>query len=188
MSRSRWRTEVAWASPQLLLGTFLVVLAAAYALTGTAPAAVGPPPAVAVDPDGVPTRRVEVRYVVVDALGLERPGFDDAALPTGSADDAGALLGAALAALRRDLVASGSWPAAVPTATGFVVDLDRGRIAVVDVPAAPSDLRVDVAAELAVLRSLVATARLAVAADDVRVTVAGEERPSLWGRVAIGAE
>jgi len=188
MRRGRWRSEVAWASPQLLLGAFLVVLAAAYALSGRPPANVGPPPAVAVDPGAAPMRQVEVRYVVVDALGLERPGFEDAALPAAAAADPSAQLEAALTALRRDLLASGLWPEAIPAAAGYVVDLDRRRIAIVDVPAAPSDLRIDVAAELAVLRSLVATARLAVAAAEVRVTVGGEERASLWGRVAIGAE
>jgi hypothetical protein len=100
--------------------------------------------------------------------------------------DAGARLTAALTALRDDLLESGVWPREVEAPVGFVIELDRRRVAVVDVGALPARLVVDVADELASVRSLVATARLAASADEVRITVAGEERPSLWGRVALG--
>lgn len=125
---------------------------------------------------------VEVRFVVVDALGLERPGFADVALA--DVDDASARLTAALGALRDDLLAGGIWPAGADAATGFVIELGRRRIAVVDVPALPVGATIDVADELAIVRSLVATARAAATADEVRITVAGEERPSVWGRIA----
>ncbi len=170
-----------WAAPQLLIAAFVLLLAAVFALTGGVPR-VEPPPAVGGGDDAPPPVVVEVRFVVVDARGLERPGYADVAL-TGE-DDPSARLTAALGALREDLVASGVWPAEADAATGFVIELDRRRLAVVDVPEAPAGLRVDVDDELAVMRSLVATARAAVTADEVRITVAGEERPSLWGKVA----
>jgi len=171
-----------WAAPQLLIAGFALVLAVAYALTGGVPRPVPPPP-MGVSDATSPRAVVEVRFVVVDAQGLERPGFAD--VPLVGVDDASARLTAALGALRDDLIARGVWPAAVAAPAGFVIDLDRRRVAVVDMPAPPADLQVDVARELAVVRSVVATARGAVAADEVRVTVAGEERPSLWGKVAL---
>jgi len=172
----------AWAAPQLLIAVFAVLIAVAFALTGGVPPP-EPPPTVAGGAVPRPPVEIEVRFVVVDARGLERPGFADVAL-TGE-DDASARLTAALAALRDDLRAGGTWPADVEAATGFVIELDRRRLAVVDVPEAPAGARIDVDDELAVMRSLVATARAAVAADGVRITVAGEERPSLWGKVAL---
>jgi hypothetical protein len=171
----------AWAAPQLLIAVFALLLAVAFALTGGAPRVEPPPPVGGGDPPRPPVE-VEVRFVVVDAQGLERPGFADVALV--DADDASARLTAALGALREDLLARGVWPADVGAATGFVVELDRRRLAVVDVPEAPPGARLDVDDELALMRSLVATARAAVEADEVRITVAGEERPSLWGKVA----
>jgi hypothetical protein len=170
-----------WAAPQLLIAAFALVIAVAFALTGGAPRVEAPPLVGGGDAPGPPVV-VEVRFVVVDARGLERPGFADVALP--GADDESARLTAALGALRDDLMAGGAWPADVEAATGFVIELGRRRLAVVDVPAAPAGLRIDVADELAVMRSLVATARAAVTADEVRITVAGDERPSLWGKVA----
>ncbi len=171
-----------WAAPQLLIAGFALTLAVTYALTGGAPRP-SPPPSMGQVGDMLPPTVVEVRFVVVDAQGLERPGFADVNLA--GADDASARLTAALGALRADLLARGVWPANVAAPAGFVIDLDRRRVAVVDMAALPPDLQVDVAQELAVVRSVVATARGAVAADEVRVTVAGEERPSLWGKVAL---
>jgi len=165
----------------LLIAAFVLLLAVAFALTGGAPR-VEPPPAVAGGGSPRPPVVVEVRFVVVDARGLERPGYADVALS--EAEDSSARLTAALGALRDDLLASGLWPAGVDAATGFVIELDRRRLAVLDVPELPSGTRIGVDDELAVMRSLVATARAAANADEVRITVAGEERPSLWGKVA----
>ena len=171
----------AWAAPQLIIAAFVLLLAAAFALTGGSPR-IEPPPVVTGADDARPPAVVEVRFVVVDARGLERPGFADVTLA--GEDDPNARLTAALGALRDDLLASGVWPAEVDAATGFVIELDRRRLAVVDVPEAPAGSPIEVDDELAVMRSLVATARAAVTADEVRITVAGEERPSLWGKVA----
>jgi hypothetical protein len=176
---------VRWASPQLLLAGFLFLLSLGYAVTGGALRSMPAPPALVVDMGPAQLRTVEVRYVVVDVLGLERPGYADVGLPQRLADDPSARLSAALAALRTDLVEIGVWPAAVGAPVGFFVELDRRRLAVVDVAAIPPGGAVDVAVEWAAVRSLVATARLAVAADEVRITVGGEERPTLWGRVAL---
>jgi hypothetical protein len=180
------RLDVRWASPHLLLAGFLFALALAYAWSGAPQRGVPAPPPLALDPAQPDLLPVEVRYVVVDAMGLERPGYADVGLPPRAVDDPSGRLSAALAALHGDLTEMGAWPAAVGAPVGFVVELDRRRLAVVDVAAAPAGVSVDVAVEWAVVRSLVATARAAVGADEVRITVAGEERPSLWGRVALG--
>ena len=103
---------------------------------------------------------LEVRFVVVDDLGLERPAFADAVLPRDQAEDPGARLTAALAALRAELVAAAVWPASVAAPTAFVFELDRERVAVVDVGRPGPDEGVTVAQEWAALRSVVATARV----------------------------
>ena len=179
---SRPARGVVWGSPQVLLAALAFVFAVGFAVTG-AGSRVPPPPSLAGTDVAPPVRTEEVRYVVVDARGLERPGFADVPLPAG-VDDANARLTAALDALRADLLALGVWPEVVPAPAGFVVQLDRRRLAVVDVPPITPGTTVDVGRELTVVRSLVATARAAAAADEVRVTVGGEERLSLWGKVA----
>lgn len=172
-----------WASPQVLVALVLVAVTLVYAVGGRREP-LDPPPPVPVTP--TPTSATverEVRYVVVDEAGLERPGFADVALAPDVADDRAVRLTSALAALRDDLVASGTWPGAVPAPGAFVFELDRAVIAVVDVAPLGDDASVSVAQEWAALRSIVATARVEVAADDVHVTVGGGPAPSLWGHV-----
>lgn len=176
-------------SPQVLLPAFALVMAAIYAAT----AAFGPPsPALpgvpAVAAAGTETETREVRFVVVDEQGLERPAFADVVLARDQAEDPGALLSAALAALRSDRMAAGVWPASVAAPTAFVFELDRQRIAVVDVGRPGPDEGVTVAQEWAALRSIVATARVEVAADAVHVTVAGSPADAVWGHVALPPE
>jgi hypothetical protein len=177
--------DIRWASPHLLLAGLLFVVALGYALSG-APQRLVPPPPLTVEPAQPDLRALEVRYVVVDTLGLERPGYADVDLPQRAFDDPSGRLTAALAALHGDLTTIGTWPVAVGAPVGFVIELDRRRVAVVDVAPLPAGVSVDVADEWSALRSLVATARAAVAADEVIVTVDGQERPSMWGRVAVG--
>ena len=176
-------------SPQVLLPAFALVLAALYATT----AAFGPPspplpgvPAVAAV--GTETVTREVRCVVVDERGLERPAFADAVLARDQAEDPGARLTAALAALRSERIAAGAWPASVAAPTAFVFELDRRRVAVVDVGRPGPDEGVTVAQEWAALRSVVATARVEVAADAVRITVEGAPADAFWGHVALVAD
>lgn len=176
-------------SPQVLLPALALVLAALYAAT----AAFGPPtpplpdvPAVA--GGGTETAVHEVRFVVVDEEGLERPGFADAVLPRDRSEDPGTRLTAALAALRAERIAAGAWPLSVAEPTAFVFELDRRRIAVVDVGRPGPDEGVTVAQEWAALRSVVATAQVEVAADVVRITVEGSPADAFWGHVALPPE
>lgn len=176
-------------SPQVLLPAFAFVLAAVYAAT----AAFGPrslplPGVPAITADASETAVREVRFVVVDEQGLERPAFADAVLARDRADDAGARLTAALAALRAERVAAGTWPASVAAPTAFVFELERRRVAVVDVGRPAPGEGVTVAQEWAALRSVEATARVEVAADDVRVTVDGAPAAAFWGHVALAPD
>lgn len=176
-------------SPQVLLSTLALVLAAIYAATsalGTPPPALPGMPAVAADVGEAATR--EVRFVVVDEQGLERPAFADAVLTRDQLDDPGARLTAALAALRAERVAAGAWPPSVGAPTAFVFELDRRRVAVVDVDRPGADEGVTVAREWAALRSIVATARVEAAVDVVRVTVEGVPAEAFWGHVALDPE
>jgi len=142
------------------------------------------PAALAELPATTEVRRVEAAYLVVDARGLERPGFAEVAQPV-AANEESARLGASLLALRDDLVEMGVWPASLPAARAVVIEVDRQRIALIDVPALPLGTRVDIGGEWMVVRSLQATAQRVSRADAVRITVDGEEAPSLWGAIAL---
>ena len=184
--RSRIRTlarSVRWASPQVLLPLFALVWGLGYWLSAGVERIPTPLPLVELPAEG-PPRTTEAAYLVVDALGLERPGYALVTVPSG-ANEESARLGASLLGLRDDLVAAGVWPASLPAARAAVIEVDRRRLALIDVPALPAGTRVSVAAELMVVRSLRATAERVARADEVRMTVAGEETPSLWGAVAL---
>jgi hypothetical protein len=175
-------------SPQVLLSGLALVLAALYALGALTGGTVATPVEVPTfDVEAVATVPREVRFVVVDEAGLERPGFADVALPRERADDVATRLVAALAALRTDRLERGAWPPSVPAPDAFVYELERRTVAVVDVAALGVGEGVGVAQELAALRSIVATARAEAGADEVRITVAGAPARSLWGHVALPA-
>ncbi len=176
-------------SPQVLLPAFAIVLAALYAATAAFAPPTPPMPGVpAVAAVGTETAVREVRFVVVDERGLERPAFADAVLARDQVEDPGARLTAALAALRTERIAAGAWPASVAAPTAFVFELDRRRVAVVDVGRPGSEDGVTVAQEWAALRSVVATARVEAEADDVRITVEGAPADAFWGHVAIAPD
>lgn len=177
--RERW-----WAVPQVLLPAVAFVVAALFAAATAFGPSVPPPPPLP-GTGAVAARAIrEVRYVIVDELGLERPAFAEVELPVAAADDPGARLTAALALLRDERVAAGAWPPSVPAPSAFVFELDRRRVAVVDVGRPDPLDPPTVAVEHAALRSLVATARAEAGADDVRITVAGAPAASLWGHVS----
>lgn len=197
MSRSRIEAlggRPWWGAPQVLLPAFLLLVALVYTVSGRAPSAAPPPGPLLGGEEGGLSRTVEIRYVVVDEEGLERPGFADLPMTETAAQDATELLNAALTALHADLLAQGVWPAAVPAPRGYVLVLDRRRVAVVDVrssgeDAMPGTVRTrpltTTAVELGAMRSLMATALVAVDAVEVRITVDGEPADSLWGNVAL---
>lgn len=174
---------VRWSSPQLLLALGLVLLAMVQlvaALWGTRTSA----------PSAVEWVReeqrvaVEVPFVVVDVRGLERPAFAVRELVAGNLNDE-RRLNAALAALVVELQSAGVWPAELAAPLALLFEVDRRRIAVVDVPPLPASVRVGVGEEWAALRSLLATVRAVAAPAEVRFTVGGEETLTLWGSVAL---
>ena len=176
-------------SPQVLLPALALVLAALYAATavfGTPSPELPGVPAVAAL--GTETVASEVRFVIVDELGLERPGFADAEFARDQVEDPGVRLTAALAALRDERIAAGAWPASVVAPTAFVFELDRRRVAVVDVGRPAPGEGVTVAQEWAALRSVVATARVEAAADAVRITIDGAPADDFWGHVSLAPE
>ncbi len=173
-----------WTSPQVLLAWVLLAVAAVYAVSARPPTVEPPPPVPIARETAQRTVEREVRYVVVDEDGLERPGFADVALPADAADDRSVRLSAAVDALRSDLVEAGTWPAAVAAPTALVFDLDRRAVAAIDLDPLPPAAAVSVAQEWSVVRSLVATARAEVGADEVHLTVAGTPAEAVWGHVA----
>lgn len=181
-----------WGAPQVLLAVFALVLGGIYALSARPVPSIGPAPGPLLGEDGeAALRMVEVRYLVVDQEGLERPGFADVPMTELAAQDPTELLNASLAALRADLLSQGAWPVVVPDPKGYVLLLDRRRVAVVDLSsgaapgAGPARPLTSVAVELGAVRSLIATALIAVDAAEVRITVDGVQAESLWGNVAL---
>jgi hypothetical protein len=164
--------------PVLAFGFGVVLLVVSW------PEAVPPAPTLMFEAPVVQQRAVEVAYVVVDADGLERPGFVTALLEQTSGDPH-QTLNAALAGLVADLSASGIWPPSVPAPTGYLIEVARRRVAVVDVAPLPAGALWPTELEWAALRSLLATAQRLTGAADVRVTVGGFEQASLWGKIAL---
>jgi hypothetical protein len=176
-------------SPQVLLPAFLLVLAVLFVVSSAFDPPSPPPPALPTVAAGASeTATREVRFVVVDELGLERPAFADAVLARDQVEDPGARLTAALAALRAERAAVGAWPTSVAAPNAYVFELDRRRIAVVDVARPGPEDGVSVAQEWAALRSIEATARVEAAVDVVVVTVDGAPSASFWGHVALPPE
>lgn len=175
--------RVRWASPPVLLPFFALLWAISYGLSGFEESL--PPPAeLAALPAATEARRIEAPYLVVDAIGLERPGFAEVVLRD-AANEESALLSASLQALRDDLASAAIWPASLPSARAVVLEIDRQRLALIDVPALPAGTWLEIGQELVVVRSLVATAVRVARVDAVRITVAGEETSALWGAVAL---
>lgn len=175
--------RVAWFTPQVLLPLLLLGFALLLLLF-TPNAAVPPAPTLLIEAPSLEQRLVEVAYVVVDAAGLERPGFADAWLERNN-EDPHQTLNASLFALVADLTGAGAWPRSVPAPSAYLIEIDRRRLAVVDVaPLAPGETW-PTELEWMVVRSIDATARRAALASDVRITVAGMETASLWGKIAL---
>lgn len=123
----------------------------------------------------------DVRVVMVGEDGSERSRSVRLALPLGASQR----LAAVVAALRDELVQEGVWPNDLPSPRVFVETLDRRAVAVIDM-LVPTGVAVSVAQELALLRSLTATAE-ANGALDVRFLRGGEPTGTLLEHVAVPA-
>lgn len=123
----------------------------------------------------------DVRVVMVDEAGLERNRSVRLALPPGASQR----LAAVMTALRDELAQEGVWPSDLPAPRVFVETIDRRTVAVIDM-LVPAGAAVSVAQELALLRSLTATAE-ANGAVDVRFLRGGEPTGTLLEHVAVPA-
>jgi len=175
--------DIRWGAPQLLLslGVFLVALIYLFSVLLASPVSVAPWVELMTEPQQV---QLEVAYAVVDVRGLERPAFAVRTLPLETLSDE-LRVNASLEALVEELQALGVWPDALRPPRAILLEVDRRRVVVVDVPPLPAGVQVGVSEELAVLRSLSATVRAAVASAELRLTVQGEEALTLWGSVAL---
>jgi len=140
------------ATPQVLVAALLLV--AAIGLVGPRQRRSSTPP-----PDIDVTRAQEqltpqdVRLVLVDATGLERTSTVRLPLPPGASQR----MAAVMAVLRDSLLQLGVWPAELPAPRVFVETFDRRKVAVIDMRV-EAPVGVSVAQELAILRSLTASA------------------------------
>ncbi|MDT3682084.1 MAG: hypothetical protein ROY82_06355 [Truepera sp.] len=140
------------ATPQVLVAALLLI--AATGLVGPRQRRSStPPPNIDVTRAQEQLTPQEVRLVLVDAAGLERTSNVRLQLPAGASQR----LAAVMAALRDSLVQLGVWPAELPAPRVFVETFDRRKVAVVDMEVV-TPIGVSVAQELAILRSLTATA------------------------------
>lgn len=167
--------------PQVLLGALAVVAGVAFLVAGGGPR-VGAPPRVDIAPVAAATGQpTEVRLVLVDADGLERPRFVQVSLP--EARDA--RLAAVVSALRDAMRQEGSWPAALGAPEVFVEDVNRRRVAVLDLRL-DAPVAVSVSQELQLLRSIRETV-LANDIDAVRFLRDGRPADTLLGHVAVAS-
>lgn len=181
-ARPTWlRLAAAVATPQVLIAAIL----AGGALALIKPQRQGQGAAQGVIERSVPEQEPvaqDVRIVTVDEDGLERIRTVNLALPAGASQR----LAAVLAALRDELVQEGIWPSDLPAPRVFVETRDRRTVAVIDM-AVPAGSAVSVSQELALLRSLTATAE-AGGALDVRFLRNGEPAGTLLEHVAVPAD
>lgn len=168
----------AFGTPQVLIGVLLVIAAVASSLAPSY--GVAPAPTIALGSPDSALAEVDVRLVIHDSAGLERSVLARLPVPEGASQR----LATILAALRDELVISGTWPAALPAARVFVESFDRRTVAVIDMPR--TAVGVSVAQELAILRSLTATAE-ANGAATVRFLRGGEPTTMLLEHVAVPA-
>lgn len=175
-----WRRLLgAAATPQALVGALLLL--AALAQLRPPQWRPGPLPSIVTEPAVADLSGQEVRLVLHDEAGLERSQRLTLPLPPG----ASGRLAAVLAALRAELVLAGVWPEDLPVPRTFVETFERRQVAVIDV-LVPTPVGVSVAQELAILRSIVATAE-ANGAAVVRFLRDGTPAGTLLGHVAVPA-
>ncbi len=183
MSRPGPEGERRWlrllAAPQVLIAGLLALAGIAFLVAGGA-ARVAPAARVSIaPPDDSAKRTDEVRLILVDADGLERPRFVSVSLP-GARD---ARLHAILDALRSAMIGDGGWPQNLPTPGVFVEDVNRRAVAVLDIRS-DAPVAVSVGQELQLLRSLRETV-LANDVDEVRFLRDGRPARTLLGHVAV---
>ncbi|HET9025987.1 MAG TPA: hypothetical protein VFN07_00465 [Trueperaceae bacterium] len=175
-----WRRLLrAVATPQVLVACLLLVAA----LSQLRSPAWRPEqePSIAIDRANPPLPEQEVRLVIVDESGLERSRTVRVAVPEGASQRLSVVLGA----LRAELVQVGVWPSDLPAPRVFVDTLERQRVAVIDM-LVPQPVGVSVGQELAMLRSLTATAE-ANGAERVRYLRDGQPTTTLLDHVAVPA-
>lgn len=168
---------LAWiARPQLVVSALLLFGALLFALL---PSGLQrpPPPVVAADGGGaLPLIEREVRLLLIDAAGLERPQF----VTLSFVDSPAARLSAVIEALRGQLVDLGVWPRA-----GAAPVLFRGEVGVrsfVVLDFGDGFAGLSVAQERQLLGSLVATLR-AEGIDEIRVLRHGAPREAPFGHL-----
>lgn len=167
------------AKPHVLLALLLLIASALFAFRGSGARAPKPEPVetgTATLGAGVPT---EVRLLLVDENGLQRPRFETVRIPQ---DDTGRIA-AIVAALRRVLVGADVWPAGLPVPTVFAQRIDGKAVAVLDLRPSP-DVAVSVGQELQLLRSIEGTV-LGNGVDEVRFLRDGQPATTLLGHVAV---
>jgi len=167
------------AAPHVILASLLFVVALVFFLAGGVGGVPRPERVEIAPPKPSATRTEDVRLVLVDAGGLERPRFVSLALPDSPAERFQVVLDA----LREAMMQDGSWPADLGAPRLFEQEANRSAVAVVDMPAAPT-AAVDVTEELQLWRSITRTL-LANGAADVRFLRGGRPTATLLGHVAV---
>ena len=177
--RPAWeRILKAAATPQVLVAGLLLV--AAFGLVGPRQRrSTTPPPNIDLTRAEDQVTPQDVRLVLVDAAGLERSSTVRLPVPAGASQR----MAAVMAALRDSLVQLDVWPADLAAPRVFVETFDRQKVAVVDMLVV-TPVGVSVAQELAILRSLTATAE-ANGVVAVRFLRNGLPAPTLLEHVAV---
>lgn len=164
--------------PQVVAAALALFAAALFAAFPSGPER---PPAPNVDLAASSTPAIvtgELRLVLIDGAGLERPRFVEARYR----DSDQGRLEAVLDALRTELLRDGVWPAEGSAPTLFLGDVGVRRFAVLDFGSGFEGL--EVATERQLIESLAATLR-SEGIDAVRLLRGGVSRPAPFGHLTL---
>jgi hypothetical protein len=175
----RWRPDVLL-RPQVVAAALALLLAALFVAVPSGPSR-PPPPSVDLEGGSAPPIvSGEVRLVLIDGAGLQRPRFVTARYP----DSDQGRLEAVLSALRSELIIDRVWPPEGAPPTLFLGEIGVRRFAVLDFGEGFGAL--DIAAERQLIASLLATLRVE-GIEEVRVLRDGGPDPAPFGHLALPA-
>lgn len=167
------------AKPHVLLALLLLMASAMFAVRGGGLRTAQPEPVETGAASLGTGVQAEVRLLLVDADGLQRPRFETVRLPQ---DDTGRVT-SIVAALRGVLISTDVWPDGLPAPTVFAQRIDGKTVAVLDLRPSPG-VAVSVGQELQLLRSIEGTV-LGNGVDEVRFLRDGQPTTTLLGHVAV---
>jgi hypothetical protein len=162
----------------VVASALVLLLSALFVAIPSGPSRPAPPSVDLEGGDALPIVTGEIRLVLIDAAGLQRPRFVSVRYP----DSDQGRIEAVLNALRVELTIERVWPPDGSTPTVFLGEIGVRSFAVLDFGAGFDAL--DIGAERQLVASLLATLRVE-GIDEVRVLRGGAPIPAPFGHLAL---